>query len=223
MTPTTLTVFTPPIADALERLHLAAHGDWKRRIAIAPRYILSRFTGHDFMGRGNAALSRTYASVTREEGRFLYVLAHASKARQIVEFGCSFGISTLYLASAARDCGGSVVTTEIEPAKVVKVRESLSATGLADVVTLLEGDALQTLRAFQGSIDLLFLDGMKHLYLPVLELLRNQLKGGSIIVADNVDMPSARPYVEHVRAPASGFASSTLFGGRMEVSCLGRA
>jgi predicted O-methyltransferase YrrM len=62
---------------------------------------MSRFTGHDFMGRGNTALSRTYASITREEGRFLYVLALASKARQIVEFGCSFGISTLYLDSAA--------------------------------------------------------------------------------------------------------------------------
>jgi predicted O-methyltransferase YrrM len=182
---------------------------------------MSRFTGHDFMGRGNTALSRTYASITREEGPFLYVLALASKARQIVEFGCSFGISTLYLASAARDYGGSVVTTEIDPAKVAGVRENLSAAGLADVVTVLEGDALQTLSSFECSIDLLFLDGMKHLYLPVLELLRNQLRRGSIIVADNVDMPSAHPYVEHVRALGSGFASSTLFGGRMEVSCFG--
>jgi predicted O-methyltransferase YrrM len=218
--PTTFSLFTPPIADTLTRLHLAARSDWKHRVAVAPRYILSRLSGHDFMGRSDRALNRTYASVTRQEGRFLYVLAHARKPRQIVEFGCSYGISTLYLAAAARDCGGRLVTTEINPAKVAGTRESLNAAGLADTVTILEGDALQRLLGFQSAIDLLFLDGAKHLYLPVLELLRSQLSDEAIVVADNVDMPSARKYVEHVRAPSSGFASSTLFGGRMEVSCL---
>jgi predicted O-methyltransferase YrrM len=223
VTPMTFSLFTPPIADTLARLHRAARGDWKHRIGVAPRYILSRSTGRDFMAANARALSRTYASVTRQEGQFLYVLAHARKARQIVEFGCSYGVSTLYLAAAARDCGGRVVTTEIDPGKIAGTRENLNAAGLAESVTVLEGDALQTLASFQSSIDLLFLDGAKHLYLPVLELLRGRLSDGAIVVADNVDMPSARRYVEHVRAPASGLASSTLFGGRMELSCCARS
>jgi predicted O-methyltransferase YrrM len=153
-----------------------------------------------------------------EEGRFLYLIARANNAKRIVEFGCSFGISTVYLAAAARENRGSVLTTEFEPMKVAGARENLSSAGLADVVTVLEGNALETLQNIEGPIDLLFLDGMKHLYLSVLELLRQRLRLGAVILADNVDMPSARPYANVVRSPRSGFVSSTLFGGRMELS-----
>jgi predicted O-methyltransferase YrrM len=72
------------------------------------------------MSKNPAALSGLYSSVTRDEGRFLYLLARVGKARRIAEFGSSFGVSTLYLASAARDCGGGVVTTEIEPHKIAR-------------------------------------------------------------------------------------------------------
>jgi predicted O-methyltransferase YrrM len=221
VTPTSSTLSVPRVAETLDRLHLAARSDWKYRLPIAPRYALSRLTGYDFMPNNPAALSRLYSSVTRDEGLLLYLLVCIGKARRIVEFGCSFGISTLYLASAARDCGGSLVTTEIESHKVAQTKANLNAAGLNNVVTVLEGDALQTLRGIQGRIDLLFLDGMKHLYLPVLELLRDQLRAGSVIVADNVDVPAARAYAQYIRAPANGFTSSTLFKGRMEVSCLG--
>jgi predicted O-methyltransferase YrrM len=211
------------VAQTLDRLHQAAKADWKFRLRGAPRFLLSRATGHDFMPKDPAALAQTYSSVTREEGRFLYLLACASKACRVVEFGSSFGISTLYLAAAARDRGGHVVSSEIAPHKVARTRESLRAAGVDDVVTVLEGDALQTLRGVEGPIDLLFLDGMKHLYLPVLDLLRDRLRAGAIVVGDNVNFPSARAYTERVRAPENGFTSSTLFGGRMEESCLVRA
>ncbi len=209
---------SPPVADTLERLHAAARGDWKHRLVVAPRWILSRATGHDLMGKSPSALRRTYSAVTREQGHFLYLLARAVGARRTVEFGSSFGISTLYLAAAARDDHGVVVSTEIEREKVRGARENLRKAGLGDVATVLQGDALETLRAVQDPIDMLFLDGMKHLYLPVLSLLRSRLRRGAVIVADNVDMPSARPYVTCVRAQDGEFTSSTLFSRRTEVS-----
>jgi predicted O-methyltransferase YrrM len=213
-------LFTPLVSDALERLHNAARGDWKHRIHLAPRYLLSTLTGHDWMPTDPSSLHHMFASVTREQGMLLYQMARANRARCSVEFGSSFGISTTYLAAAARDTGGRVITTEILPHKAAATRANLREAGLENVVTVLEGDARETLRNLDSPVDLLFLDGMKHLYLPVFELLRERLQDGAVLIADNVNMPSARPYLERVRGRATGFASSTLFGGRMEISYL---
>jgi predicted O-methyltransferase YrrM len=85
-------------------------------------------------------------AVSRETGLLLYMLARSSGARTIVEFGTSFGISTLYLAAALRDNGGGVlITSEFEPSKVERARGNLIAGGLIDLVEIRQGDALQTL------------------------------------------------------------------------------
>jgi predicted O-methyltransferase YrrM len=92
----------------------------------------------------------------------------------------------------------------------------LADAGLADVVTLLEGDARETLNDLEAGIDFVFLDGWKGMYLPVLELLTPKLVEGALIAADNVDHEGARSYTEHVRA-SRAFVSHTL--GKMELSC----
>ncbi|MFD2136695.1 O-methyltransferase [Novosphingobium resinovorum] len=56
------------------------------------------------------------------------MLARFGNARSIVEFGTSFGISTLHLAAAIRDNGGGrVITTEFEPSKIARARSNLEA------------------------------------------------------------------------------------------------
>src|SRR6185437_4106557 len=123
------------------------------------------------------ALYRTYAdnflNVSAGFGRFLYMCARARKARQIVEFGTSFGISTIHLACALRDGGGGhLIASELEPAKANRARQNLLAAGLADLVEICVGDALETLKdGIDGDVDLVFLDGAFSLYLPVLKLL----------------------------------------------------
>jgi len=87
-----------------------------------------------------------YLAVSRDTARLLYMLARASGARSVVEFGTSFGVSTLHLAAGLRDNGGGrIITTEFEPSKAARARENFAVGGLADLIELREGDALQTL------------------------------------------------------------------------------
>jgi len=145
--------------------------------------------------------------VSRETGRLLYMLAHSSGARNIVEFGTSFGISTLHLAAALRDNGGGrLITTEFEPSKAARAQANLTEAGLIDLVEIREGDALQTLSVdLPATIDLLLLDGAKALYPEILSLVESRLRPGALIVADNADY--SPDYLARVRSPAQGYLS----------------
>lgn len=158
-----------------------------------------------------------WLAVSPETGTLLYMLARSSGARVIIEFGTSFGISTLYLAAALRDNGGGrLITTEFEPSKVVRAKANLTEGGLIDLVEIREGDAMQTLRAdLPDAIDLLLLDGAKALYPEILSLVESRLKPGALVIADNADL--SPEYLERVRSPASGYIS-TPFGDDVELS-----
>jgi len=156
-------------------------------------------------------------AVSRETARLLYMLARAVRARTIVEFGTSFGLSTLHLAAALRDNGGGrLITSEFEPSKVARARENLTAGGLIDLVEIREGDALQTLAVdLPETIDLLLLDGAKGLYPEILRLVESRLRPGAVIVADNADW--SPEYLEQVRSGAKGYLS-TPFADDVELS-----
>lgn len=151
-----------------------------------------------------------YLAVSPETATLLYLLARASRAGRIVEFGTSFGLSTLHLAAALRDNGGGlVIGTEFEPAKLRQAQAHLDAAGLADLVELRAGDALDSLsRDLPDRIDLVLLDGAKPLYGPVLDLLQARLAPGAVIVADNAD--DSPDYLARVRAPTGGYMSIPL-------------
>jgi predicted O-methyltransferase YrrM len=171
-------------------------------------------TGYlDLYGR----LKNVPLAVSRETGTLLYMLARGTNARNIVEFGTSFGISTLHLAAALRDNGGGkLITTEFESSKVARARENLTAGGLIDLVDVREGDALQTLKSgLPETIDLLLLDGAKGLYPDVLALLEGRLRPGAFVVADDAD--ASPDYLARVRSIEQGYLS-TPFTGDVEVS-----
>ena len=155
--------------------------------------------------------------VSRATGTLLYMLARHSGARAIVEFGTSFGLSTLHLAAALRDNGGGhLITCEFEPSKVDRARENLAAGELADLVEIRVGDALHTLRdGLPDAIDLVLLDGAKALYPQVLDLLESRLRPGALVVADNAD--DSPEYLARVRSPANGWLS-TPFAEDVELS-----
>lgn len=159
-------------------------------------------------------------AVSRDAGSLLYVLARACNAQIIVEFGTSFGMSTLHLAAAIRDNGGGVlITTECEPSKVAQAQANLEAAGLDDLVEIWQGDALHTLAGHLPSkIDLLLLDGAKSLYLDILQLVECRLRPGSLVIADDTGYSPA--YLAHVRAPGNGYLSVALPEGMEMSMCL---
>ncbi|WP_028227447.1 O-methyltransferase [Paraburkholderia ferrariae] len=205
------TLTTAPVAPLLDRLFKdadAASPMANPAIAAIPaeeraRLMRSKTDYLDFYGE----LKDFPLAVSRETGLLLYMLARSSRAATIVEFGTSFGISTLHLAAALRDNGGGrLITSEFEPSKVARARANLTAGGVLDLVEIREGDALQTLSAgLPETVDLLLLDGAKALYPEVLSLVEHHLRPGALIVADNADY--SPEYLERVRSPEAGYLS----------------
>jgi predicted O-methyltransferase YrrM len=214
---TTLT--TAPLAPLLDRLFAAAASPAASPAAAdlsaeeRARLMWSKTDYLDLYAR----LKDIPLPVSRETGTLLYMLARSCGARTIVEFGTSFGISTLHLAAALRDNGGGrLITSEFEPTKVGRARDNLAAGGLVDLVEIREGDALQTLSVdLPETVDLLLLDGAKPLYPEILSLVESRLRPGAIIIADNAD--DSPDYLARVRSPANGYMS-TPFAEDVELS-----
>jgi predicted O-methyltransferase YrrM len=167
------------------------------------------------------ALSEYYLPVTPEAGRLLYALVRASRPATVVEFGMSLGISTIHLAAAVRDNGvGRVLTTELSADKVVAAKRNFAEAGLEDVITVLPGDALETLASVDEPVQFVLLDGWKDIYIPILEML--ELAPGALVVADNTSMPDLQPYLDYMRNPANGYVSVNFpvrENDSMEISC----
>jgi predicted O-methyltransferase YrrM len=200
---TTLT--KPALTMLIDRLFAEADAAEKVRRRAAPQLSLHQHAA-DYR-QYYARLKDQPLPVSRATGTLLYMLARSARARSIVEFGTSFGISTLHLAAALRDNGGGrLIGSEFEPSKIARARENLAAGGLSDLVEIREGDALETLAGdLPDSIDFVLLDGAKSLYSPILSLLEGRLRAGALIVADNAD--ASPEYLARVRSAANGYLS----------------
>lgn len=145
--------------------------------------------------------------VSADAGHLLYMLVVTSWAREIVEFGTSFGVSTLHLAAGVRDIGGGrIISAEYLSSKAAIARANLEQVGLSDLVEIREGDALQTLASgLPDEVDLLVLDGAKGLYLDIFGLVKSRLRPGALIVADNAEW--CPEYLAYVRSQANGYIS----------------
>ena len=215
------TLTSAPVASLIDRLFAEASAVSPMSVpAVAAlsaeergRLMRSKTDYLDFYGH----LKDMPLAVSRETGLLLYMLARSTRARSIVEFGTSFGISTLYLAAALRDNGGGrIVTCEFEPSKVARAREHLTQAGLIDLVEIREGDAMLTLgQGLPTSVDLLLLDGAKALYGEVLDLVEDHLRPGALVVADNAEYNP--DYLARMRSPMGGYLS-TPFADDVELS-----
>lgn len=203
-----------PVRKVLDRLHADAKSDRLKFLSLIPRFAAGLLRGQKlFDVLTPEAMKDFYIPVSREQGEFLYLTARAIGASKIVEFGTSFGISTIYLAAAVRDNGrGEVIGSEIEASKAQVAKANLEAAGLEAHADVRLGDAMETLRDLPEPIDLVLLDGWKDLYIPVLELVTPRLRPGSVVLADNIFTfrKSLRPYVESMQSGERGFASTTL-------------
>ncbi len=213
------TLTSPPVADVLSRLFAEAQAadgpleaQWADALADNGEEIAKLLAREaaDYKAVYRE-FADNYLNVSAELGRFLYICARARQAKHIVEFGTSFGISTIHLAAAVRDGGGGhLISTELEPTKAGRAQDNLAAAGLADIVEVRVGDALETLRDdVGGQVDLVLLDGAWSLYLPVLRLLETRLAPGALVIAENA-VDETGDYLTYVRNPGNGYRSMPL-------------
>jgi predicted O-methyltransferase YrrM len=206
----------PKVKGVLERLFAAAALDDEaaERLPRRPAASASARERAD-------ALDTIYMPISAQAGILLYGLVRAIRPRTVVEFGTSFGISTLHLAAGVADVGhGRVLTTELSTAKIAAAQANLDEAGLTEHVTILPGDARESLADVPAPVDFVLLDGWKDLCLPVLRLLEPKLAPGTLVVADDVNLASLQAYLDYVRDPANGYASVTFpVEDGMEISC----
>jgi predicted O-methyltransferase YrrM len=203
----------PKVKSVLDRLYEAATADTFRMLGRLPTFLGALMNRNLPAAEMSRRFKDVYIPLSRPQGKLLYLVARSLDARRIVEFGTSFGISTLYAAAAARDNGnGRVIGSELEPGKRAKAVAHLNEAGLGGVAEVRLGDALQTLRDIPPPVDLLLLDGWKDLYLPMLELLAPKLRPGAVVLADNVRTfkRALAPYLDYVQSGRNGFQSVTL-------------
>ena len=203
----------PRVTRVLEALHAES--------AIVDPPLLARADGKEVDER-TALLDQAFIGVSPEAGRFLYALVRGCAPGTAVEFGTSFGISTIYMAAAVRDRGtGRVITTERHAGKAARARQHIDQAGLLDVVDVRVGDAHESLKDIAPDVSIVFLDGWKDLYLPVLRLVEPALLPGALVAADDLDLfPEVlAPYLAYVRHPANGYVSVDIpIGDAMELS-----
>lgn len=210
----TITLHEPRVRSVLDRLFGAAEGDDD---FDAPWDELRSASAQE---RADV-LAGVYMPISARGGELLYSLVRSCRPETVVEFGTSFGISTLYLAAGVADNGtGHVYGTEMSEAKVATARGNLEEAGLGGVATILPGDARRTLADLKGPIGLVLLDGWKELCLPVLRDLEPRLAPGALVVADDIVQESMAGYLEYVRDPANGYVSVAFpVEDGMEISC----
>jgi len=130
--------------------------------------------------------ARRMLNITRDTGELLSVLVRAAQARRILEIGTSNGYSTLWLAEAAGNIGGSVTTVETSAYKIELAAGTFGRSGLAPFIRSLHDDAGRVLRSAPAdAYDLVFLDSERSEYPGWWPDLRRVLRPGGLLVADN--------------------------------------
>ncbi len=113
----------------------------------------------------------TFENVPAADGRMLRLLTEAAGARNVVEIGTSTGLSGLWLCLALQKTGGKLITFEYDPGRAATARQQFKKAGVDSIVTVVEGDAHQTIARLKDPIDVLFIDADKEGYTDYLNKL----------------------------------------------------
>lgn len=178
------------IEHILEQLFNDAKNDYLKMANGFAKGIFRPIKPNDF--------KNVYLSISKKQGKALKKLIIDHNLKNIVEFGTSFGISTLYLAQGILKTGGAIVTTELIESKAKKAQENFKNAGVQDLIDIRIGDAIETLKGYDKNIDLLFLDGWKDLYLPLFQMLAPNFNNNTIIYVDNADMSESKSFLKTI-------------------------
>jgi predicted O-methyltransferase YrrM len=136
------------------------------------------------------------------KGKIITGIIQKYKPRNILEIGTLYGYSAILMADILKGADEKVVTIEIDKSIADIARKNIADASLLDKIDVIVGNALDEIPGLNSKFDLLFLDAAKNEYLKYLELAqKNDLKRGTIVVADNVELSKneMQDYLEYVR------------------------
>ncbi len=183
-----------------------SRNDYLRMVKGAAKAIFRPLKPSDF--------KEVYLSISKEQGEGLVSLIKEKKLKNIIEFGTSFGISTLFLALGIIETKGSIITTELIESKAKKAIENFKAAGINDLIEVRIGNALDTLKNYNEPIDLLILDGWKDLYWPLFQMLASNFNENTFIYVDNADMKDSKSFLRKV-AKNSKYKLQSKYNGKV--------
>jgi predicted O-methyltransferase YrrM len=143
--------------------------------------------------------TQSYRNVPPEDGRLLRILAESMNAKHIVELGTSTGYSAIWMGMALQKTSGKLTTYEIDEGRAATARANFERAGMADIITLVLGDAHEKVTSLKGPIDIVFLDADKEGYIDYLNKLLPLVRPGGLIIAHNINPRMADPkYMEAI-------------------------
>jgi predicted O-methyltransferase YrrM len=125
-------------------------------------------------------------AVSEEDGRLLRVMVATSGAKRVLEIGGAYGYSAIWMGLGLRQTGGRLTTIEYDPGRAKLAADNVRQAGLADVVTVIPGDAFKEIPRIEGQFDFVFLDAWKRDYKRFLDLMLPRLAPRALFLAHNV-------------------------------------
>ncbi|MHC4995963.1 MAG: O-methyltransferase [Planctomycetota bacterium] len=175
----------PPAPPSLEKAPLAKDQAEKKILAV-----LNDLDQNQRSGNMNVPLP---------DGRLLRILTESINAQNVVEIGTSNGYSGIWFCLALRKTGGKLITHDIDEGRAKLARANFKRAGVEERITLVMGDAHETVTRLTEPIDLLFIDADKPGYPDYLEKLLPLVRPGGIIIGHNMHRPAPSPeYIEDI-------------------------
>ena len=130
---------------------------------------------------------RGMMNVPREDGRILRLLTESVGAKHVIEIGTSNGYSGIWFCLALRTTGGKLTTHDIDEGRASLARKNFKRAGVDQLVTLVMGDAHETVTRIKEPIDVLFIDADKEGYTDYLNKLLPLVRPGGLILSHNIE------------------------------------
>lgn len=154
-----------------------------------------------------------FYQVDEDSGRMMRLLAENAGAKNAVEIGTSTGCSALWLSLALLKTGGKLTTFEMDAERAATARKHFQQAGVEQIITVVEGDAHDSVKKLNGPVDFAFIDADKEGYVDYLNKLLPLIRPGGVVVADNVTMAS-----DYVKAVTTNPALETLYFSRATIT-----
>ncbi len=123
--------------------------------------------------------------IRKEMGNLLKVLLQLVQPERILEVGTAVGYSSILMSeNMPKNC--TITTIENYDKRIPVAKNNFKRAGKEDVITLIEGDALEVLKTLDGPYDFIFMDAAKGQYINYLPDIKRVLRKGGLLISDNI-------------------------------------